>query len=158
MKTRLTALTAMVLAIGLAACADEPDGAGSAGPPDADAVLAESGEGYVPRFDAFAVNCKLCDEARASKGLFTFEWHTAFTESSRWTTIVLDAVDHWRKMEEEYGPNSDMALLTRDHVVKLYRKARSWASFEAVRPPHLQTAAHAKRVAAADLLERILKK
>ena len=157
MKMRLTA---MVLAITLSGCADEPDGAGSAGPPDWDAVLAESHEGYVPRFDAFAVNCELCDSVRTANRHVreTLEWHITRTESFRWTTIVLDAVDHWRKMEEEYGPNSDIALINRDHVVKLYRKARDWAGWEAAKPPHLQTAAHAKRIAAADLLEGILKR
>ena len=159
MKTRLAT---MFLAIALVACADDPDGPGGAGPPDADAALAEGHEGYVPRFDTFAVNCKLCDEAREeirrNGGIHaTFEWQIIDTKSRRWNTIVLADVGHWRRMEEEHGPNSDKALYARDHVVRLYRKARSWASFQADRPPHLQTSAHAKRVAAADLLERILK-
>lgn len=146
----------MFLAIALAGCADDPDGPGSVEPPDAAAALAEGHEGYVPRFDAFAVNCKLCDDARASPGRFTLEWHITYTESPRWNTLVREAVDHWRKLEEEYGPNSDIALLSRDHVVKLYRKARSWAI--PYGPPHLQTDVHARRIAAADLLERILKR
>ncbi len=133
MKT-ITTPTALLLLAGVAACADTPDGtADSATAPEAAPAPAPTDHaGYVPgnRIDAFAVNCKLCDErarqAKRMSGYLSFIWTASTPNHPMWIEDLMRVAERWEAAKAEHGANSDQALAFRDDLVLLRKVAVGW--------------------------------
>lgn len=77
------------------------------------------------------------------------------TDDPLWIDYARKVETRWRQQQADFGPNSVEALRIRDHLVRLYHKARRSAE-----PPltGLPDPKQDARVATAKLLEGMLKR
>lgn len=143
---KTTTFTALLLLAAAVGCADTPDApADTPTEPEAAPAPPADHAGYVPgnRIDAFAVNCKLCDERAYIWGGDESDIATLPPDHPTWLLYLTRTADAWERLKAERGPSSDWALYARDRLVWMRRIAMREAEGE---PPNGSLAAVAARV------------
>ncbi len=157
--TPVLLLAAVAVPAATSRCADLDAPEGTAATPETAiapeaAPRTEPHAGYVPgdRIDAYAVNCKLCDEWRlnaANRRKISYAWDILGPGDPVWINHLMRAAEGWERLKAEHGPNSDQALLARDGLVRLRRNAVVWAEGQP---------GDESRTEVVDLVEGILKR